>query len=73
MEMYKPKRAVINNVTPDFKDKRGRTWECFIDQGYWEMTCVRWKEDKSFDSHTSFHFNTSKEALEFCELLKRSS
>lgn len=73
MEMYKPKITITNNVIPDFKDKRGRTWECFIDPSYFECTCVRWKEDKSFDSHTSFHFNTSKEAIEFCNLLKMSS
>lgn len=58
---------------PDFQDKRGRTWECFYDYGYFEMICVRWKDDKSFNSPTSFHFTTIKEAEEFANLIKNSS
>lgn len=56
----------------DFKDKRGREWEIFIDDGYFHMTCVRLKNDRDFNSQTSFHFSTSKQAIEFANLLKES-
>lgn len=48
-----------------FQDKRGRTWELFIDPCYWEMTCVRLMDDRDFNSPTSFHFMTLKEAEQF--------
>jgi len=57
----------------DFKDKRDREWEWFIDSCYYDMTCVRLKEDKDFNSITSFHFPTSKQAEEFVNLLKIAS
>jgi hypothetical protein len=55
------------------KDRRGREWETFIDRGYFDMTCVRWVEDKDFNSPTSFHFDTYKEAAEFMDLIGVSS
>jgi hypothetical protein len=57
----------------DFTDKRGREWEVFIDACYFDLICVRWKDDRSFNSHTSFHFNTMAEASQFAELLQNAS
>jgi hypothetical protein len=57
----------------EFQDRRGRTWEWFIDQSYYDMTCVRVKGEKDFNSQLSFHFNTCKKAQQFVELLKESS
>lgn len=57
----------------DFKDKRGRVWEWYIDCGYYDMPCVRIKGEKDFNSQLSFHFITTKLASEFVELLKQSS
>jgi hypothetical protein len=57
----------------DFKDKRDREWEWFIDIGYFDQICVRLKSDRSFNSDTNFHFNTSTQASQFVELLKISS
>jgi hypothetical protein len=57
---------------PDFKDKRGRTWEMFIDRSYFDLICVRIVGEKDFNSQLSFHFDTSVEALAFAELLKKS-
>lgn len=56
-----------------FTDKRGRTWEWFIDESYYHMTCVRLKGETDFNSPLSFHFNTSDIASEFVNLLKQSS
>ena len=57
----------------DFKDKRGRTWEWFVDRGYYDQTCVRAKGERDFNSPLSFHFSTSEKAAVFVELLKESS
>ena len=57
----------------DFKDKRGRTWEAFIDPCYYDMTCVRVKGEKDFNSELSFHFPTSTQAKEFIKLIEISS
>ena len=57
----------------DLTDRRGRTWEWFIDESYYGMTCVRLKNETDFNSSLSFHFNTSDKALEFVKLLKQSS
>jgi len=56
----------------DFKDKRGREWEVFIDACYFDMVCVRVKEDRDFNSPTSFHFNTMAEASQFADVLKKA-
>lgn len=56
----------------DFKDKREREWEWFIDECYFHMTCVRVKGERDFNSELSFHFPTSHEAEKFVELLKIS-
>lgn len=55
-----------------FTDRRGREWEWFIDESYYDCTCVRTTGDKNFNSPTSFHFPTSAKAKEFVELLKIS-
>ena len=65
--------AGMSNLITNFHDKRKLEWECFIDAAYYDMTCVRTVHDRDFNSPTSFHFNTSKQALEFVELIKESS
>lgn len=54
----------------EFIDKRNRVWEVFTDRSYFDCVCVRLKADRSFNSNTSFHFTTDKQASEFVELLK---
>lgn len=56
----------------DFEDKRGRTWEWFIDASYYDMPCVRVKGERDFNSQLSFHFDTADNARKFVELLKNS-
>ena len=55
-----------------FIDKRGREWEVFVDMSYFDCVCVRLTGDKDFNSNTSFHFNTDKQARDFVELLKQA-
>jgi len=55
-----------------FKDKRGREWETYIDKSYYDMVCVRWTSDKSFNNPLSFHFNTTAQACLFVQLLKEA-
>lgn len=57
----------------EFKDRRGRTWEMFADVSYYDMICVRWKDDKSFNSPTSFHFESVEDANKFVNLIRVSS
>ncbi len=63
----------MSTIFPDFQDRRGREWEWFIDQAYYDCTCVRPKGERKFDSPLSFHFDTSDEAERFVELLKKAS
>ncbi len=53
-----------------FADTRKQEWEWFRDHSYYDMTCVRLKGDEYFHSHTTFHFPTEEQALQFVELLK---
>ena len=62
-----------SDINQEFVDKRNRTWEIFIDVGYYHKTCVRIKDETDFNSNLSFHFDTYKQAMEFVELLKVSS
>lgn len=57
----------------DFTDKRNRTWEWFVDEGYYHMTCVRLKNCRKFNSDTSFHFDTTELAGMFVKLLRVST
>ena len=57
----------------EFIDKRNRVWEVFTDYCYFDCICVRLKADRDFNSNTSFHFTTDKQASEFVELLKIAS
>ena len=57
----------------EFKDKRGREWETFVDLSYFDYICVRLKSDRDFNSPTSFHFVTQEQAKQFVELLKQSN
>lgn len=56
-----------------FTDKRGREWEVFADLSYYDCVCVRLAQDRSFNSNTSFHFDTQQQADHFVELLKIAS
>ena len=56
-----------------FTDKRGREWEVFVDLSYYDCICVRLAQDRSFNSNTSFHFDTQQQAEQFIELLKIAS
>lgn len=56
----------------EFQDKRGRTWEAFVDVCYYDCICVRLKSDRDFNSPTSFHFVTYEQAKQFVELIKVS-
>lgn len=55
-----------------FTDKRNRVWEVFIDRSYFDCICVRLVSDKDFNSNTSFHFTTQKQADKFIESVKES-
>ena len=55
-----------------FTDKRGREWEAFVDVCSYGCICVRLKSDRDFNSPTSFHFVTQKQAEQFVELIKMS-
>lgn len=55
------------------KDKRGRVWEKFRDDAYFGFWCVRWAENREFNSHTSFHFMSEEMAEAFVRLIKESS
>ncbi len=50
-----------NKVSPDY--------EIFIDPSYYDLLCVRNKNDKRFDSPTSFHFINYEDAKKFFELI----
>lgn len=54
-------------------DKRGCTWEMFIDEAYFHNACVRPKGERDFNSQLSFHFATTKQAEQFLEWLKEAS
>lgn len=56
-----------------FTDKRGREWEVFLDLSYFDCVCIRLAQDRSFNSNTSFHFNTIEQADQFVELLKQAN
>ena len=62
-----------SDTNQEFVDRRNRTWECFTDNSYYYMTCVRIKGETDFNSNLSFHFDTYKQAMKFVELLKVSS
>ena len=56
-----------------FTDKRGREWEVFVDLSYYDYVCVRLAQDRSFNSNTSFHFDTQQQVDQFVELLKQAN
>lgn len=59
-------------VDETFKDQRGQWWERFVDRSYFDLICVRRVDDRDFNSATSFHFTTEKEANTFISLIKVS-
>lgn len=61
-----------NNLEETTVDKRGRTWEIYYDIAYYDMWCVRFTEDRNFNSSTSFHFNLYKDAKDFFDLIQKS-
>ena len=56
----------------EFNDERGRVWEMFCDTSYYDLWCVRIKDDRNFHSDTSYHFIKLDDAHSFVELLKIS-
>lgn len=56
----------------EFKDGGGRKWEIFTDMSYYDMICVRMKNDRKFNSPTSFHFGKREDVEAFVELLKKA-
>lgn len=57
------------NLTPKERDMN---YEMFLDECYYEMWCVRNKNDKRFNSITSFHFDKKEDAETFLELIKKA-
>lgn len=47
-------------------------YELFSDSAYYDMWCVRNRDDRRFDSPTSFHFDTRTEAEMFKMLIERA-
>ena len=41
----------------------------FLDSAYYDMWCMRNKNDKRFNSPTSFHFAKREDAEKFLELI----
>ena len=62
----------MNEQAKKFKDMRSREWEMFIDECQYSMYCVRWAENKKFNSQPNFHFIKKEDAETFCELLKKA-
>ena len=62
----------LGSKTTEFKDNRGIVWEIFGDMSYYDMICVRHKDDKNFNSENSYHFNTYDDAYLFAYLLSTS-
>lgn len=57
----------------EFLDKRGRKWEKFCDQSYFDMICVRCLDvPKDFNSPLSFHFMHDQQAHDFANLIKEA-
>lgn len=63
----------MNDIIRECKDKRKREWEMFSDISYFDMICVRVKDDRDFNSPTSFHFTTREKANAFMDLIEVSS
>jgi hypothetical protein len=45
-------------------------YELFCDVSYYDLWCVRSKDDTRFESPTSFHFILKKDAEEFKRLIE---
>lgn len=44
-------------------------WECFIDESYFQLYCVRNKDDKQFES--CFHLPNKIDAKQLCNILNK--
>lgn len=63
--MYSPSKRVV--------DRRLRDWEMFQDPTMYDMWCCRLVGDLSFNSPTSFHFDTRQQAEQFLSLIELST
>lgn len=56
------------------QDKRGRTWERFVDDGYFGMVCIRClsvENPRDFNAPMNFSFDLSSDADAFWAALPR--
>lgn len=51
-------------------DKSGKKWECFIDESYYQMLCIRPINDKDFSSKDVHHFMSKQQMEQFIKILK---
>lgn len=70
-ERHKESKEISDKITT-VTDHRGRIWETFQDDAYYDLICVRMIDDRRFNSLTSFHFNDSNDAQAFLQLLGKS-
>ena len=49
-----------------------RTYEMFKDESYYDMWCVRNKDDRDFNSITNWHFVHKKDAYDLLMLLNKA-
>jgi uncharacterized protein (DUF488 family) len=70
------KECSVPDTDNKFIDKRGRTWEMFVDDSNYGDTCVRCldvPQAKDFNSHMNFHFSKNEDAEQFKALIKVSA
>ena len=54
----------------DLLKKSNVEWELFLDYSYYDMFCVKPKEDKLFNSPRRFYFNKKEDAERFKQLIE---
>lgn len=47
-------------------------WEYFLDVCYYDMWCVRPKDDRNFNSLRNFHLHNKEDAEQLCSLLNKA-
>jgi hypothetical protein len=63
----KYRSEVLEEQLEKLKSKENDTWEFFQDASYYDMFCVRSKDDRQFG--TGFHLVNGGEAEKLCDLL----
>jgi len=64
-EINKIKKFMITKTEP-------QEWEIFLDTSYFDMFCVRQKNDKEFNSPRSFHLALKEDAENFKKLIEKA-